>query len=230
MKLKWNLLKGVFLERLNRFTVMVKVDEKKHRVHLADPGRLKELLVPGTEVLISERKGLKRKTKYEALAFRKKGLWVVVNSRLHNKLAEELLRRGLISELKNYQVVRREYVFGGSRIDFLLKGPQGETCLLEVKGCTLVKDGVALFPDAPTERGRRHIDELVKALSLGMEAAVLFLVMRRDAEVFRVNRETDPWFADSLRRAHEKGVKIFSYSFSYQRGEIKPLRRISVNI
>ncbi len=214
--------------------VLVSVNGFKFKVHLADPGRLKDLLVPKSKVLMLKKRNFRgensRKTKYEVLAFRKGDLWVVTNSMLHNQLAEEVLSKRLIEELKGYTVAKREYFVGGGRIDFLLEGFNGKKCLLEVKGCTLVKNGVALFPDAPTKRGRRHVEELVKALSLNMEAAVLFLIMRSDAQVFKPNKETDPEFTESLRKAYEEGVKIFAYSFILEGKEIKPLRRVPVKV
>lgn len=229
-----NLMKGTFRERPNRFTVMFEHDGCLEMAHLRDPGRLKELLLPGADLLLRPALNTaKRKTKYDVIAVWNAGIWVLLNSGFHNDLAQELVESGLISEFEGYKVEKREYTYGKSRLDFLLTASEG-SFLLEVKGCTLVEDGHAKFPDAPTERGKRHVEELVKAKSQGLNSAVLFIIPREDAEIFSPNWEMDPQFSQALQQAQEQGVLIIAYSFQVACKKdiltLNPLERIKIRV
>lgn len=229
-----NLIKGIFHERPNRFTVVFECRGHWDRAHLRDPGRLRELLLPGTDLLLRPALNTaKRKTKYDVIAVRSEGIWVLINSGFHSDLAQELIESNLISEFEGYQVEKREYTYGKSRLDFLLTRPEG-CMLLEVKGCTLVEDGHAKFPDAPTERGKRHLEELINAKSQGLNSAVLFIIPREDAEVFSPNWEMDPQFSETLQHAQEQGVHVIAYSFQTtnknNRLTLDPKKRIKVKI
>jgi len=216
---------GVFLRRPNRFLVEVLTRRGVRRCHLRDPGRLKELLVPGATVVFIERDRTGRKTSCEVLLIWDGKVWTVVNSRLHLDLAEEVLLAGLFNEeLGAPKKIRREVRFGRSRLDLLLD----ESTLVEIKGCTLVREGVALFPDAPTERGRRHVLDLVEAVRNGYRAAVLFLIMRPDAEVLKPNWSTDPEFSRALAEAVGEGVIALAVKFRYCCREIRPAGRVPV--
>lgn len=238
-----DLLTGFFRERPNRFTVKFNMDKKTELAHLRDPGRLNELLLPNVKLLLrSAQNTANRKTKYDVLAVLHEGRWVLINSGFHSDIAEELIESGIINEFKGYSVKKREYTYGNSRLDFLLstqmESGADEKLLLEVKGCTLVEEGLAKFPDAPTLRGKRHVEELIKAKQEGYNSAVLFLVMRDDAVEFSPNWEMDPEFSKVLKIARETGVDIIAYSFeiilkdilngSYL--EIKPLKLVDVKI
>ena len=228
-----NLFLGSFLERPNRFTVIFRTHEEEKKAHLRDPGRLKELLIPGVRLLL--RRALNpdsRKTKYDVIAVWSKGIWVLINSGFHSDLAAELLESRLVPEFLDYKVKKREFSFGLSRIDFLLSRGE-EKMLLEVKGCTLVEEGLAKFPDAPTERGKRHVEELIGAKNKSMNSAVLFLITREDALLFAPNWVMDPAFSGALFQANQKEVKVIAYSFKniFKRNEleIKPLERVKIN-
>lgn len=228
------LICGTFLERPNRFTIIFEHDGKHESAHLRDPGRLKELLIPGVKVLLKPVDySSHRKTKFDVIAADHKGMLVLINSGLHSELATELIENHLIDELICFKIDKKEYSYGRSRIDFLLSG-NSKKMLLEVKGCTLVHEGHALFPDAPTFRGRKHLMELIKARKEGYHAAVLFLVLREDAIVFSANIGTDPEFSSTLRLAYEAGVQIFSYSYEILLNEdrlrIIPKKRIEIEI
>ncbi len=183
------LKEGRLIKRLNRFTLEVEVEGKVRRANLRDSGRLPELMKEGNRVLLKEKSG--GKTSYVVFTIFDKEVPVIVNSSLHSKLAEKIL----ISE--GYEILKREIRVENSRIDFLVK--KGDVRLLEVKGCTLVKNRVALFPDAPTERGLKHLAILEK---FGGE--ILFLVMRSDAEVFSPNFATHKKFAEKLESLSKK--------------------------
>ena len=259
-----NLMEGIFKERPNRFTVTFETFSSVDKVssiekaHLRDPGRLKELLIPEARLLIRPAQNpANRKTKYDVIAVRSEGIWVLINSGFHSDLAAELIESGSVPELSDYTVEKREYTFGKSRIDFLLtkrdkilnkldkkgkKWPEKEIkgnsleksykMLVEVKGCTLVERGHARFPDAPTIRGKRHLEELIKAKNEGMNSAVLFLIPREDANVFSPNWEMDSDFSETLQQAEHENVRIIAYSFTlnYDKKELelKPLKKIEV--
>ncbi len=219
---------GIFLRRPNRFLVILKTLDGLRRCHLRDPGRLSELLRPGAIIIFRERNPLGRKTNCEVLLVWDGRVWTVVNSSLHNDLAIEIIKNGLLTELGSPRSIKREFRFRNSRVDFLLEDE--ERTLLEVKGCTLVRDGLALFPDAPSERGRRHVLNLINALKLGYRAVILFLVMRPDAEVLSPNWEIDPEFSNALAKAIESGVIVLAVKFAYRRREIMPVGKVPVKV
>jgi sugar fermentation stimulation protein A len=178
-----------FMERPNRFTVLVNMEDKIEKAHLRDLGRLTELLIPGILLLLRPAKNsAKRKTKYDVIVVLNKDIWVIINSGFHSDIAAELIESRQVDEFKWYNIEKREYTYGKSRLDFLLSN-NNVKMLLEVKGCTLVENGLAKFPDAPTTRGKRHLEELMLARSEGLNAAVLFLIMREDAVEFTPNWE-----------------------------------------
>lgn len=169
-----------------------------------------ELLVSGVEVILRGVLNENRKTSYDLIGVSNNGQWVSVDSRVPNKLVLEALRNRDIVELTKYNMIKPEYSYGDSRFDFFLAN-ECESCLLEVKSVTLVKDGVAMFPDAVTERGMRHVKDLVKAKKEGYRACALFLVQRTDAYSFAPDDETDPKFGKALRTAAAGGVEIYAY-------------------
>ncbi len=217
---------GRFRERLNRFAVSLDdLSGRRRRCHLRDPGRLSELLLPGAGILFLERRSPGRSTDCEVLAVWDGVLWTVVNSGLHSGLAEELISSGRARPIPAAPL-RREVRFRDSRLDFLVSSDP--PWLVEVKGCTLVRDGLALFPDAPTERGTRHVSALEAALGEGYRAAVLFLVMRPDARALVPNREADPRFAEALISAADAGVETLAHTFRLSGRVVEPVEPIPV--
>jgi sugar fermentation stimulation protein A len=228
-----NIIHGNFVDRPNRFTVTFKYDNKLENAHLRDPGRLKELLLPDVELLLRPALNTaNRKTKFDIIAVLKDDLWVLINSGFHSDIASDLIDFQIIDGFKGYFVQKREYTYGKSRIDFLLNNENNEKMLVEVKGCTLVDEGLAKFPDAPTTRGKKHVEELISAKKEGLEASILFLIFCEDAKCFSPNFLMDPDFSNALKEAKKVGVNIISYSFKniYKKGklEIKPQKRINV--
>ena len=200
-------IRGKFLERLNRFVVLVEVDGEVKKAHLSDTGRLGELLAPGAPVLLSPNP--KGKLDYKFVAVEKEGEWVLLNTSVHSKVARRVLETGLLG-FKPCSL-KAEHRFGGSRIDFLVDG----SLLLEVKGCNLVEDGICLFPDAPTDRGRRHLEELIFALKEGYRAAVLFLAFRK-CSCFLPNEKMDPDFSSIFFKALEASVRFYAVQLAFQ--------------
>lgn len=203
------LVRGAFVRRDNRFRVQVALGDTTVAVHLANPGRLRELLVPGREVWVRPAPAPHRRTGYDLVLVAYAGYYVSLNSQLPNRLVAQALRWRQLPWFEDYPVIRSEVRLGESRLDFKLEG-EGAPCWIEVKSVTLVVDNVARFPDAPTARGRRHLRELIDVAAQGARAAVIFVVQRADAASFAPNDGTDPAFGEALRRAYEVGVVVYA--------------------
>ncbi|WP_414470070.1 DNA/RNA nuclease SfsA [Methanobacterium sp. ACI-7] len=230
-----NIIAGKFVNRPNRFTVTFEQENELHNAHLRDPGRLKELLIPDVDLILRPAINTEaRKTKFDVIGVLRDKLWILINSGFHSDMAADLIDSQIIDEFRGFNVEKREYSYGKSRIDFLLSNNDNKKMLLEVKGCTLVQDGNAMFPDAPTERGKRHVEELIYAKKEGLDAAILFLITCEDAKCFYPYLEMDPLFSNALKEAYNAGVKIVAYSFKSSLKEdvleIKPFKRIKVLI
>jgi sugar fermentation stimulation protein A len=209
MKLPQPLIPARFVRRDNRFRVSVKVDGRLVAAHLPNSGRLGELLTPGRELRLASMPDPRRKTRYDLKLVRYAGVWVSVDARIPNPLFAESFHAGDMSRFEGYLHLQPEVTLDDSRIDFLLTGPGGRLWV-ETKSVTLVEEGVARFPDAPTKRGRRHLETLIRAVGWGDQAAVLFIVQRPDACAFRAHTEADPAFAQTLRRAMAAGVAVLA--------------------
>lgn len=197
---------GVFHSRPNRFIALVDVGGREEVCHVKNTGRCRELLLPGAQVVLSVSNNPARKTKYDLVAVWKEGTGLVnMDSQAPNAAAAELLPR-----LFPGAVIRAEQRCGLSRFDFSLETEQG-VGYLEVKGCTLEREGHAYFPDAPTERGVKHLRELTELRRQGRCAAVLFLVQMKGVHAFSPNDGTDPAFGAALREARGAGVEILCY-------------------
>lgn len=229
MKLGKSLVWGTFLRRPNRFLAVLRVRGTSVGSFVPNPGRLAELLVPGTKVLLNEAASRSRKTRYDAVAVQTPSGLVSIDSRIPNALVIEGLREGKLEGFEGYKTLLKEYTWGTSRFDLLLKR-DAESCLLEVKSCTLVRNGRALFPDAPTERGRRHLLELMRAKRHGYRSAVIFVIQRVDARIFSPNDETDPKFGRTLRAAASRGVEVFAYSCAVGHDMTRLHKRVPVEL
>jgi sugar fermentation stimulation protein A len=220
MRLAGDLHEAQFIRRLSRFAGEVAVGRRRVLAHIPNSGRLEELLVFGRRVLLRRQEARERKTAYDLLAVARGKGWVWIDARLPPRLVEEALKGGRVPGFKGYRVERREVRLADGRIDLLLDGPGG-TCYVETKAVTLVLRGTAIFPDAPTDRGRRHLLALLEAHRRGMRAAVMFLVQRDDARRFAPNWRTDPRFARTLAHAAEAGVPVFAYACRVTRTSIR---------
>ena len=196
------IVEGVFIDRPNRFIAHVDVNDTVETVHVKNTGRCRELLVPGAAVRLEVSVNPKRKTKYDLVMVHKQGLgWVNMDSQAPNKVVAEWLATG------DYDLVKSEYTYGKSRIDFYME-KNGEKYLLEVKGCTLEVDGIGYFPDAPTERGVKHLHELEQAQQAGYRCAVAFVVQMEGVTEVRPNISTQPEFGTALAEAKAAGVRV----------------------
>ncbi len=201
MKYK-KVVKGSFVDRPNRFIAHVKINDEIQTVHVKNTGRCRELLLPGAEVYLEVADNPARKTAYDLIAVYKENFGLInIDSQAPNKVAKEWL------ETQNYDVVKPEYKYGNSRIDFYMKKGQQEY-LMEVKGCTLERQGIGYFPDAPTERGVKHLHELIGARKAGYECMVAFVIQMEGVKEVRTNEETHPEFKEVLEEARAAGVKV----------------------
>ena len=218
-----------FLRRVNRFTAFVELNGREEIVHVKNTGRCKELLLEGARVFLEEADKEGRKTKYSLIAVYKGDTLVNMDSQAPNQMAAEALAEGKIIEIGEVDFLKREVKYENSRFDlFYQKGDKKG--FIEVKGVTLEEDGVAKFPDAPTERGAKHLRELIKAKEEGYEAAVLFVIQMKGVQEFRPNEERDKNFTEALREAEKAGVEILAYDCRVQVGKIYIDQKVSVNL
>jgi len=207
MNINNNFIEAEFVSRPNRFLTRVKFDGNIVDSHLPDPGRLRELLLPGAKVLLKREKGEKRKTQFSTQAVYSGKTLISLNTLLPNKFVNYLLENHGLQFLHEWDLQKKEVSYGSSRFDFQLKKDDA-VMVLEVKSVTLVEKGIAKFPDAVTKRGRRHIQHLAKLAAEGLFVMVLFVVQRPDAECFQPQWERDPEFGNALFEAYQNGLLI----------------------
>ncbi len=200
-----------FISRPNRFQAYVNLNGSQLMVHVPNTGRCSEILIPGSIVLLREELNPSRKTLYDLIAAYKNNKVINIDSQIPNKVVDEALKNKKIQKLLRYNIIQREKTFGTSRFDFKLSNELGEEYYLEVKGVTLEVDGKTMFPDAPTDRGRKHLLELIEAKKTGFGAGVLFLIQMSDINRFSPYDAMDKAFGDALRLAKKNGVDIFAY-------------------
>ena len=198
-----HIVTGTFEKRPNRFIAQVWINDILETVHVKNTGRCKELLLPGSKVILEASDNPNRKTKYDLIAVYKEGLGLVnIDSQAPNKVAYEWL------QTQGYDYIKPEYKYGNSRVDFYMeKG--GAKYLMEVKGCTLEIDGIGYFPDAPTERGVKHLRELTEATKQGYHCAIAFVIQMPGITKVLPNRTTHPEFATAMEEAQAAGVQIY---------------------
>lgn len=200
------MIPGIFLARPNRFIAHVEIDGVTEICHVKNTGRCRELLPPGARVWCEKSDNPQRKTKYDLIAVQKGERLINMDSQAPNAAVKEWLAGGGLGEISQ---LRAETLWGASRFDFSFVR-EGKPCFLEVKGVTLEENGVCAFPDAPTERGTRHLKELREAVKAGYGAYVLFVIQMAEAAYLHPNDATDPSFGQALREAAENGVNVLA--------------------
>ena len=203
--------RGYFIRRVNRFVAAVLLPEGETLCHVKNTGRCRELFVAGAPVILTKADAPNRKTGHDLAAVQKNGVWFQVDSMAPNQAVFDFLQKNLPPEAKIFPEKR----YKNSRFDFYIE-TDGRKIFLEVKGVTLERDGTAYFPDAPTSRGTKHLQELTDCLQNGYEAAVFFVLAFSPAERFCPNRATDPAFADALQNAAAAGVRVLAYDCDVQ--------------
>lgn len=230
VKIKGDLIEGAFVERINRFIAHILIDDEIKIAHVANTGRMKELLIKGARVIVRKVDNPNRKTNYDLVMVYKNDILVLIDSKMPNILIEKAFREGGLEDFGDYDYVKREVTFGNSRLDIGLSN-SNENILVECKCATFVKqNNIATFPDAPTQRGRKHILELIKAKREGYRAAVFFVIQREDAVEFTPNRDMDRDFAEAVKKAYQQGVEFYAYVCSVTLNEIKIKKKIPVII
>ena len=226
MKYK-KVVEGRFISRPNRFIAYVEINGKTETVHVKNTGRCKELLTDNATVFLSVSDNPARKTKYDIIAVKKGELLINVDSQIPNDVCEKWLEKGFL--FSQNATIKREHTYKSSRFDFYIEDGERKI-FLEVKGCTLENDGIASFPDAPTERGVKHIKELVSAVNDGYEAYIFFVIQMKGVKEFRSNDITHKAFGDALREAKRKGVNILAYDSLVTPDSIEIDREIYINL
>lgn len=229
-------IRAEFVKRPNRFQGFVNINNKEVMAHVPNTGRCKEILVPGCTVILREENNPNRKTAYSLIAGYKGDRLINIDSQVPNKIVEEALSRGVIEELKEYKEILREKTFGNSRFDFKLNKVAGaydafdQEYYLEVKGVTLEENGETRFPDAPTDRGRKHLLELIEVKKSGRGAGVIFVIQMDDVVYFRPNDEMDKKFGEALRLAKDNGVDIMAYCSKVTEDSITLYKKVPIKL
>lgn len=222
-----NIAAGKFISRPNRFIANVEIDGEVQVVHVKNTGRCRELLLPGSTVYCEKSDNPNRKTAYDLVAVEKGKLLINMDSQAPNAAFFEFIHDGSFKDGIEY--IARERKYKNSRFDFYFKR-KGKEYFAEVKGVTLEDEGVVLFPDAPTERGVKHLTELEDAVKNGYGGCVVFVVQLKEAKYFTPNRKTHPEFADKLKEVQKAGVEIFAYTCNVTPNSISLLSQIPVVI
>ena len=216
---------GIFLERPNRFIAYIEIDGQVETVHVKNTGRCKELLQPGAKVFVQKAANPERKTQWDLIGVKKGDRMINMDSQIPNKVVEEWIRAGNLFE--NVTLVKPETTYGKSRFDLYIEA-DGKKIFMEIKGVTLEEDGVVRFPDAPTERGVKHLQELIQAKQDGYEAYVFFVIQMKDVKYFTPNMATHAAFGEALKEASEAGVKVLAYDCEVTKESIEIGKQVDV--
>lgn len=222
-----NIVEGTFLSRPNRFIAMVEIAGREEKVHVKNTGRCRELLIPGTKVFLEEYDNPNRKTKYSLIGVMKGNVLVNMDSQAPNKVVGEWLSQGGIYQ--NLTILKAEQKYGTSRFDFYMEG-DGKRAFVEVKGVTLEEHHISRFPDAPTERGVKHIKELIQCMKEGYEAYIVFVIQMKGVKSFEPNDETHLEFGNALRKAVKKGVHVLAVDCQVKKDELEIDQMIPVSL
>ncbi len=226
MKYK-NIKKGIFIERPNRFIAHVEIDGVTEVCHVKNTGRCKELLLPGAVVYVQQSDNPNRKTGFDLISVIKGSRHINMDSQVPNKLVQEWLEKGNL--FKDITLIKPESRYKNSRFDFYVETNE-DKIFIEVKGVTLEENNIVLFPDAPTERGVRHIKELVESLRDAYKAYIIFVIQMKDVDYFMPNKLTHKEFAHTLQSAYEKGVKILALDCVVEEDFIEIEKQVEVRL
>ena len=231
MKIEGPLINAVFIERPNRFITIIEIGGEKHKSHLPDPGRLKELLIPGASLMVRPApENKERSTAFTTIMVNLKGQWISLVSTLPNQFVKYSFQKNRIPIFQKYKLVRPEVTIRNHRFDFLLSNKSGKNFFLEVKSVTFVENGIAKFPDAVTTRGMNHAKTLTDLVKEGEFAGILFVCQRPDATLFEPMWDRDPMFSNVLFNAYKMGVKVWCITLNVSQTEISFNKEIPVNL
>lgn len=224
-----NIVSGKFISRPNRFIAEVMINGKTKIAHVKNTGRCKEILLPGTPIYLQHVHSLTRKTQYSLISALKKDMLINIDSQAPNHVVYEAIMNQHIDELKGISLLKKEVSYKHSRFDLYFESQQ-EKGFIEVKGVTLEKDGIAMFPDAPTKRGTRHVMELIQAVKEGYQGYLFLLVQMKGCYCFQPNTITDPMFSEALKLACENNVHILAYDCHITSDSIEISEKVPVMI
>ena len=231
MKIEGPLINAVFIERPNRFITIIEIGGEKYKSHLPDPGRLKELLIPGASLMVRPApENKERSTAFTTIMVNLKGQWISLVSTLPNQFVKYSFQKNRIPIFQKYKLVRPEVTIRNHRFDFLLSNKSGKNFFLEVKSVTFVENGIAKFPDAVTTRGMNHAKTLTDLVKEGEFAGILFVCQRPDATLFEPMWDRDPMFSNVLFNAYKMGVKVWCITLNVSQTEISFNKEIPVNL
>lgn len=224
------IIEGIFLERPNRFLAKVIIENKEEIVHVRNTGRCRELLVPGAKVILEDcRNNPNRKTKYSLISVYKGDALINMDSQIPNAVVFEALKNNQIPEFQNLTYIKREVTHGNSRYDIYFEKEINKG-FIEVKGVTLESNGIARFPDAPTERGRKHVLEMIQAVKEDYIGVIFFLIQMENPKEFRLNWKMDEKFSSAVNLAMENGVEILAYDSIVNKNRISIGQRIKIDL
>lgn len=204
-------IQGIFLKRPNRFVAQVLIDGKEETVHVKNTGRCKELLTSGARVILEDcSDNTNRKTRYSIIAVWKEDILVNMDSQVPNAVVFEALKENKIEGLEDLSCLKREVTFGKSRYDIYFESTK-QKGFIEIKGVTLEDHEISMFPDAPTERGAKHVLEMIEAVRQGYRGIIFFLIQMKGSKIFKLNWQMDRAFAEAVKLASENGVEILAY-------------------
>ncbi|MDI6600964.1 MAG: DNA/RNA nuclease SfsA [Thermoanaerobacteraceae bacterium] len=229
MRIENPVIDASFIKRLNRFEALVDLNGRETLVHVSNSGRLKELLLPGARVLLEIRERPGRKTPYELEMVYKGDRLISIDSQVPNRLILQSLRDKIIPSFAGYTVIEREKTFGNSRFDIKMSN-ESEICYMEIKGVTLEVNNIAMFPDAPTVRGSKHVKELTEVVKSGMRAVLMFVIQMDGINCFTPNDMMDPEFGSNVRKAVKSGVEVNAYTCSISRNDIALKAKVDIKL
>ncbi len=223
---------AIFKKRPNKYIALVDIVapffEEDVLVHIHDPGRLAEILFSGNRLLLKNEDKPHRKTRWDVIAGKVNEHFVLIHSKYHRKIAEAIFKTKILPINERFNKIKAEVRYKNHRIDFVAYDNKGNECWIEVKGCTLGKDGVALFPDAPTIRGANHLKTLLKLKEIGNDAMLLILVFAPDVECFMPNFETDKNFAELFKEVLKKGIPVYPLSLIYKNNYVWFMQKLKL--
>ncbi len=222
-----NILPAIFVDRPNRFIAHVELNGRLEVCHVKNTGRCRELLIPGCRVYVQHQPSPTRKTAYDLIAVEKGERLLNMDANAPNRVFNEYVRAGRF--LRGWSVIRPETTHGDSRFDFYLESP-GHRLFAEVKGVTLEDDGVMRFPDAPTERGVKHLEGLARCVQEGYEAWAVFVIQTENVRWMEPNRRTHPAFADALRQAAQAGVHLLALDCHTEPDRLEICRPVEIRL
>ncbi|WMM25494.1 DNA/RNA nuclease SfsA [Tissierella sp. MB52-C2] len=224
------IVEGIFIKRPNRFIAEVLINGKEEIVHVKNTGRCKELLLPGAKILLEDcSHNPSRKTKYSLISVWKGNMLVNMDSQVPNAVVYQALKDNAINEINNLTKIKREVNFGNSRFDIYFES-ENQKGFIEVKGVTLEEQGISMFPDAPTERGTKHVLEMIEAVNQGYRGIIFFLIQMKGPNIFKLNWQMDSKFSEAVKLASKNGVEILAYDSIVQDNRIEIGKPIELDL